>query len=209
MLFRSNWVDHRRLGAEDPAQVDALLLDLVAKVDLAEDLYGLGLRGRIDPKAHPARAASILAARAALAERLASPDLAQLVERFDPRLYNTNASVAENLLFGTPVDPAFEPDALAANPVVAAVLDRTQLTPALLSAGRQVAATMSEIFAGLPPGHELFEQYSFLTADEVADLPALLSRVGIDGSAATGADRARLLSLPLKLVDAQIGRAHV
>ncbi|MFM8992473.1 MAG: ABC transporter transmembrane domain-containing protein, partial [Alphaproteobacteria bacterium] len=195
----ANWVDHRRLGAEDPAQVDALLLDLVAKVDLAEDLYGLGLRGRIDPKAHPARAASILAARAAVAARLSSPEFASLVERFDPRLFNSNASVAENLLFGTPLDPAFEPDALASNPAVAAVLERTGLARDLVAAGRQVAATMSEIFAGLPPGHELFEQYSFLTADELAELPALLSRVGADGSAATGADRTRLISLPLKL----------
>lgn len=199
----ASWIDHRRLGADDPSQVDALLLDLVAKLDLAEDLYGLGLRGRIDPKANPARAASILAARAAVAERLASPEFAQLVERFDPRLYNTNASVAENLLFGTPLDPAFEPDALAANPVVAVVLEQTGLARSLVAAGRQVAATMNEIFAGLPPGHELFEQYSFLTADELAELPALLSRVGADGSAATGADRTRLISLPLKLVDAR------
>jgi ABC-type multidrug transport system fused ATPase/permease subunit len=48
----------------------------------------------------------------------------------------------------------------------------------------------------------LFEQYSFLTADEVAELPALLAHVP-EGVEPTGADRKRLLSLPFKLVDAR------
>ena len=64
------------------------------------------------------------------------------------------------------------------------------------------AARDHRMVAGLPPGHELFEQYSFLTADEVAELPALLAHVP-EGVEPTGADRTRLLSLPFKLVDAR------
>ena len=198
----ADWVDLQAAGADTPAELDARLLQLLARVDLADDIYALGLRGRIDPDAHPARAAAILAAREAVAARLAEPDLRGLVERFDPLAYNTNASIAENLLFGTPTDPAFETDALAANAAVVAVLDRVGLTPMLIAAGRQVAATMTEIFADLPPGHELFEQYSFLSADELAELPGLLSRVA-EGATPEGADRRRLLSLPFKLVDAR------
>ena len=198
----ADWVDHAAAGAATPAELDARLLYLLAKVDLTEDVYALGLRGRIDPDRHPARAAAILAARAAVAARLADPELRGLVEPFDPAAYNTNASIAENLLFGTPLQPAFEIDALADNAAVIAVLDRVGLTPMLIAAGRQVAATMTEIFADLPPGHELFEQYSFLTADEVAELPALLAHVP-EGVEPTGANRKRLLSLPFKLVDAR------
>ena len=198
----AEWADFRAAGVDGPTEFDARLLRLLAKVDLAEDIYALGLRGRLDPDRQPARAAAILAARAALAARLAEPELRGLVERFDPQAYNTNASIAENLLFGTPVDPTFEIDALAGNPAVVAVLDRVGLTPMLIAAGRQVAATMTEIFADLPPGHELFEQYSFLTADEVAELPRLLAHVA-EGTEPQGADRRRLLSLPFKLVDAR------
>jgi ABC-type bacteriocin/lantibiotic exporter with double-glycine peptidase domain len=198
----ADWVDQAAAGVATPTELDARLLHLLAKVDLTEDVYSLGLRGRIDPDRHPARAAAILAARAAVAARLADPSLRGLVEPFDPAAYNTNASIAENLLFGTPLNPAFEVDALADNAAVIGVLDRVGLTPLLISAGRQVAATMTEIFAGLPPGHELFEQYSFLTADEVAELPALLAHVP-EGVEPTGADRKRLLSLPFKLVDAR------
>ena len=53
-----------------------------------------------------------------LRERLTDPDIAALVETFDAERYNDNATLAENLLFGTPVggtfdidfvDPAFAP----------------------------------------------------------------------------------------------------
>ena len=199
----ANWVDLQAIGADDARALDARLLGLLGQVDLAEDIYNLGLRGRIDPERDSGRAEMMLAAREAVAERLQMPDLKPLVEAFDPDRYNTNATVAENLLFGTPVDAGFEIDALAINPEIVAILDRVDLTARLIVAGRQVAATMTEIFADLPPGHELFEQYSFLTAEELADLPALLARVGVDGASTDKADRARLLSLPLKLVDAR------
>lgn len=199
----ADWVDHVAAGVDDPRQFDVRLLEVLARVDLAEDIYNLGLRGRIDPERRPERARTMLAARAAVAERLEAPDLRPLVERFDPHLYNTNATIAENLLFGTPVDPAFEIDALAANPAIVEILDRVGLTPRLIVAGRQVAVTMIEIFADLPAGHELFQQYSFLTADELTELPGLLARVGPDGATSNPADRARLLSLPFKLIDAR------
>ncbi|MBM3522995.1 MAG: ATP-binding cassette domain-containing protein [Alphaproteobacteria bacterium] len=199
----ASWVDLESAGIEEPRALDARLLSLLASVDLADDIYNLGLRGRIDPAKAPERAASILAARSAVAERLRTPELKALVEPFDAERYNTNATIAENLLFGTPTHAGFEIDALATNAAVTAVLDRTELTPRLVAVGRQVAATMVEIFADLPAGHELFEQYSFLSADELAELPALLGRVGADGGSANPADRAKLLSLPLKLVDAR------
>ncbi|MBL8701807.1 MAG: ABC transporter ATP-binding protein [Alphaproteobacteria bacterium] len=199
----ASWVDIAAAGAEEPRALDARLLALLAAVDLIDDIYNLGLRGRIDPARSPERAALILTARTAVAERLRTPELKALVEPFDPERYNTNATVAENLLFGTPTRPEFEVDALATNSAVTAVLDRTELTGRLIAAGRQVAATMVEIFADLPAGHELFEQYSFLSAEELAELPALLGRVGGDGTGGTPADRARLLSLPLKLIDAR------
>jgi ABC-type transport system involved in cytochrome bd biosynthesis fused ATPase/permease subunit len=62
---------------------------------------------------------------------------------------------------------------------------------------------MVEIFAGLPAGHELFEQYSFVSAEELAELPAVLGRVGADLRGATPAERVRFATLTLKLIDAR------
>ena len=61
----------------------------------------------------------MLEARRALRDRLAADGITNLVETFDPDRYNINASVAENLLFGTPIGPVFDFEALAGNSMFA------------------------------------------------------------------------------------------
>jgi putative ABC transport system ATP-binding protein len=175
---------------------------VLTAVDFEEDLYAFGLRGTIDPKQRPDIAEAVLEARAALQARIKDPDLAPLVEVFDPAKYNNNATLAENLLFGTPVSPAFDVDRLAENAYVLSVLDKVGLTENLVEIGREVATTMIELFADLPPGHEFFEQFSFISSEDLPEFQALLSR--IEGRATMSPeDRARLLTLPFKLIEAR------
>jgi energy-coupling factor transporter ATP-binding protein EcfA2 len=178
------------------------MIDVMITVDLEDDLYHFGLRGTIDPKARPDIAEAVLKARAALQARIKDPDLAALVEVFDPARYNNNATLAENLLFGTPVSPAFDIDRLSENAYVLGVLDKVGLTEDLVEIGREVATTMIELFADLPPGHEFFEQFSFISSEDLPEFQALLSRV--EGRATMSPmDRARLLTLPFKLIEAR------
>ncbi|MCM0019458.1 MAG: ABC transporter ATP-binding protein/permease [Tagaea sp.] len=205
------WIDYARAGAADAAAFDARIAHLLDKVDLAEDVFVFGLRGRIDPKEKPAVAEAILTARAAFRGRLAGPDadpaLKGLVEPFDPAAYNDNATVAENLLFGTPLDAAFETDALATQPDFLAVLRARGLEEEFVAMGRKVAEIMIELFADLPPGHEFFDRFSFIAADDLTLYQSIVARTapGADGAAPAVEpdDRARLLGLPLKLVNAR------
>src|SRR5207237_10779290 len=145
-----------------------------------------------------------LAARRALEQRLGDDGITNLVETYDPERYNSNATVAENLLFGTPIGPTFELDALADNIHVRRVLDQLGLTDELVEAGRQVAATMTEMFAGLPPEHEFFEQFSFIGAHELPEFASVLAAAESGGVG--GLDRqqrGKLLSLPFKLIAAR------
>ena len=43
---------------------------------------------------------------------------------------------------------------------------------------RQVAETMIELFADLPPEHEFFEQFSFISATDLPEFAAILERFG-------------------------------
>src|SRR4029077_3080592 len=159
---------------------------------------------RIDPQQRPDVAERLLEARHALAQCLAEDGITHLVEPFDPERYNTNASLAENLLFGTPVGPAFDFDQLAHNTVVLRVLDKVGLTAELVRTGAEVAKTMVELFADLPPDHEFFEQYSFIGAGDLPEFQTILGRVGKSGAAGLRAeDRTKLLSLPFKLIVAR------
>jgi energy-coupling factor transporter ATP-binding protein EcfA2 len=178
--------------------------EVLRRLEFEEDVYGFGLRGRIDPAAEPDLARRMLMARAALGGRLDLEGITNYVEVYHPARYNTNATVAENLLFGTPIGPAFEFDALADNAHVRAVLDKVGLTGDLVEAGRQVAATMIEIFSGLPAGHEFFEQYSFIDAADLPEYAAILSAADA-GHLGDLSDeqRQRLLALPFKLIAAR------
>jgi energy-coupling factor transporter ATP-binding protein EcfA2 len=178
---------------------------VLGRLDLEEDVYSFGLRWRLDPEAYPEAAAQLLEARQALARRLVDDGITNLVETYDAERFNQNASVAENLLFGTPIGPAFDFDALADNTYVLSVLDKVGLTEDLIQAGRQVAETMIELFADLPPDHEFFEQYSFISAGDLPEFEAVIARFDKSGGAAalSKADRTRLLSLPFRLIAAR------
>ncbi len=200
----ADWIDYRAAGAIGPEDIDERLIDILPRVALDEDVYQFGLRGTINPERRPHLANAMLEARQALRGRLGDPALAPLVEPFDRDRYNKNMSLAENLLFGTPVGSAFAAENLVANDYLHEVLERQGLVPDLFGIGREIAETMVELFADLPPGHEFFEQFSFIAADELPDYRALLARVGKAGAdAANREDRTRLTALAFPYVEAR------
>jgi putative ABC transport system ATP-binding protein len=173
-------------------------------VRLDRDVYHMGLRGTIDPDAQPEVAAAVLEARRAMRERLADPRFSRLVERFDIERYNSNATLAENLLFGAPVDETFDIDHLAAHPYVQQILDRAGLTDTLVEVGLKVAATMVELFVDLPPDHEYFRQFSFISADDLPEYRALTTRADPSRlDTLSRDDRQRLIALTFKLAPAR------
>ena len=195
---QADWIDHGALGG---GALDRIL-EVLALVELDGDVFDLGLRGAVDARGDLRE--RLLRARRAFRERLSEPAIAALVESFDPERYNANATVGENLLFGTPVGDGFDVDRLAENPWVLKVLEAEGLVERLLEAGRTVAATMVELFSGVPPGHSSFERFSFIDADDLPEYQALLDRIAQDGMGALGPeDRTRLLSLPFLLQPAR------
>ncbi len=202
--LHADWIDYKSAGVDDEAGLVLRITEVLARLDFEEDIYGFGLRGRLDPDGQPELAAKMLEARAALSRRLVADGITNLVETYDPARFNLNATVAENLLFGTPIGPAFELDALADNNYVLEVLDKVGLTDDLIEAGRGVAATMVELFADLPPDHEFFEQFSFISANDIPEFIAILGAIdGNDLAALSKEQRQKLLSLPFKLIAAR------
>ncbi|HVC50835.1 MAG TPA: ABC transporter transmembrane domain-containing protein [Stellaceae bacterium] len=200
----ADWVDYRSAGVANDSELELRVSEVLTRLDFEADVYEFGLRGRVDPTLHPGLAERLLDGRRALADRLVADNITNLVETYDLGRFNSNASVAENLLFGTPIGPAFEFDSLADNIVVLQVLDKVGLTDDLVDVGRRVAATMLEIFADLPPGHEFFEQYSFISANDIPEFAAILGAVDSKPAAALARDqRRKLLSLPFKLIAAR------
>ena len=199
----ADWLDYAAAEATDEAGMTAWLTEVARIVHLDDDLFTLGLRGEVGTGGNGALGEPLLRARRLMAERRAADaKLARLIEGFDPERYNTNATLAENLLFGTPRDAAYEIDRLPDNPWLIQVLEREGLDLALRQVGYELAETMVELFAELPPDHEYYRQFSFIGPDDLPDYRALVGRVAAGDVAGLkdAADRRRLLGLPLRLI---------
>ena len=201
--YHADWVDVEEAGATDRNTLNQQLIKVLKLADLEDDIYRFGLRGVIDPMQQPEVAARIMSARNALREKLAQPTISQLIEPFDPGKYNTNATVAENILFGLPIGDVFDIEQLAEHPYIRDTLAKAGLSDDFLEMGKQVAQTMLELFTDLPPGHEFFDQFSFIDSDDLPEFQTILGRAarGLDGL--TDEDQLRLISLPFKLIPAR------
>ena len=197
----ADWIDYPGAGVEGPEQLTDRALTVLKTADMGQDIFEFGLRGNLDLDTQSEFAERVLDARAELRYRLEDPEVAALVEQFDSSAYNTNMSVAENLMFGTPRDPSFHVERLAENPYVRKVLHETELMQEFLQIGHQVAEVMVDLFADVERGSELFEQFSFISFEDLPRFRSLLSRAsdgGIEGLEPE--DRVMLVSLPFKLV---------
>lgn len=203
--IRHDWIDYESAGVKIHDELDARAIDVLQMVELGDDVYQFGLRSTLDPEEDQETASLILAARKRFFEKLETdPTLKNLVEAFEQDRYNTNATLGENLLFGTPVGTNFDMERLGDNSFVQKVIADANLTIEFLQIGYQVASLMVELFADLPPDHEFFQQYGFISSDELPEYQAILTRVNpekIDKMRAE--DRLRFMSLPFKIIPAR------
>ncbi|SMF09400.1 ABC-type multidrug transport system, ATPase and permease component [Tistlia consotensis] len=202
--LEADWTDYEAAGCTGPDDLLARVLEVLDVVDLGEDVYRFGLNGSIDPAAQPDVAGRLLEARNALTRRLAEQSREDLVVRFDAEQYNANASLAENLLFGTPKRADYEAEALIDNALVGGALQQAGLQELLGEKGLAIARTMVEIFADLPPGHPFFEQFSFIDADDLPEFRQLVTRAEQRGVEQLPAeDRRRIKALPFRYIEAR------
>ncbi|MCW0234703.1 MAG: ABC transporter ATP-binding protein/permease [Ferrovibrio sp.] len=205
----ADWTDYAAAGATGPDDLVTVAILSLKAAGFDEDVYQIGMRGSLDPRAKPDVAERVLAARRAFREKLTSGALADLVESWNPALYNSNATVAENLMFGTARNGVYQEDNLARDPHMLRVLDEVGLRRRFLEIGYEVADTMVELFADLPPEHEFFQQFSFISSDDLPDYKDLLMRAKPETlEQLPEADRVRLMSLPFKLVLARHRLGH-
>jgi len=200
--LRSNWIDYETIGLNGPDELFAAIEQVLDAVSFSDDVFDLGLRASVDEELHPAIPEHIVAARKALQTRLQEEGLSGLVVSFDLATYNTEATVAENLLFGTPVGSELSNANLASNTYFRSILAKSQLDEALYRMGIEIARNAVELFRDLPPDHPFFQQLIFMTADEIPDYQALLQRLQDRPFAQVPeADRQRIMKLTFSYVE--------
>lgn len=206
----ADYTDYAAAGAADQRELRAVGASALKLALLDEDVYQLGLRGTIDPSLQPEAADAILKARLALREKLHDGDLDELIESWDRSRYNRNATVAENLMFGAPIGERFNPERMADNEYVWSVLEKAELKARFVAIGYDVAKTMVELFADLPPDHEFFQEFSFISSDDLPAFQEILGQTSADKLGELDLEKQRMLvSLPFKLIVARHRLGHI
>ena len=200
----AEWLDYTAIGVDSDEGLQKRLIELLQVVDLDGDVYSMGLRSTVDGFDDDQLLEQILTARKKFRERLDKSDISNFVESFDKEVFNSNASVAENLLFGTPKGDSFNSENIGTNAYVVEILERVGLKDEFIRIGRDVASTMVELFADLPSDHEYFSQYSFISSEDLPEFQTLLARserLGLENMSTE--DSNQFLSLPFKLIPAR------
>lgn len=200
--INADWINYQAAGVKDRKELIFKIMATLKTVDLAADVMNFGLKGIIDPIERPDLAEKILAARKELRVRLSSEPYVDMVELFDPGKYSLQATIGENLLFGTFMDGAFDGENLHKDPYVIEILQAQNLLQDFYEIGREMASTAVELFADLDPGHPFFEQLSFMTAEEMPDFQVALNRLKeVDYEAAAESDREMFVKLAFDYVE--------
>ena len=201
--FAGDWVDYAAAGVNGAAELDDAVLGALRAVGAHDDIYRLGLTGRLNRDSHPDIAAGFVDARGLIRRRLQDEGITRLVEPFDPSKFNPYASIRENLLFGVTAGDMLAASKLASDPFTRSILEAEALTEPLILIGVRIAEQMADMFAGLPPGHALYERYSFIKPEEMESFRGMIDLFKSDGGPQRlpAAARARLISLAFSYVE--------
>ncbi len=202
--YDDEWVNLAALGLDSEDQLITRIIEVLECVELDEEIYQFGLQAHVDQTTEAGLAARVMQARAQLRDRLKDPAVARLVEPFDQERYNLNMAVSENLLFGTVYGDGVNAEQIIEQPGIQQILDETGLSQAFLEAGAQITEIMLDLFSDVEPGSELFEQFSFIDADDLPEFNQLRNDIRQQGlENLPQPSQRRLMSLPLKLIVAR------
>lgn len=201
--LNSDWIDYAATGLTAGSDLMPAVLAVLDTVGVTRDLLDLALRSSLTPDLAETGdlADRIIAMRQALREDLVAQDLAGLIVPFEPGTYNPEATVIENLLFGTARSAALMPDAITTNAYFRATLDAQGLEDTLFDTGIAVARNAVELFSDLPPGHPFFQQLTFMNADHIPEYQKLLQKIDRSAGPLTEDDRARMIRLSFDYIE--------
>jgi len=202
--YDDDWINPGSIGLENANQLVTRIIEILQCVELDEEIYQYGLLSLVDQSENLNLIDRVMEARKQLHNKFQEPEIARLVEPFDQEKYNLNMTVSENLLFGTVYDESINAEQLIDNPAIKKVLEQFGLDNEFLKAGEKIAEIMLDLFSDVEPGSELFEQFSFISADDLPEFNQLLLVIRKSGlENLDPGDRNRLISLPFKLIVAR------
>ncbi|MFG1351151.1 hypothetical protein [Xanthobacter autotrophicus] len=182
-------VDLNALGLADegvdPAALDRKALAALAGAGLGDLVVRLGLERRLDPDQAPTLAERIVSLRAAVTDAIAQRQDQTgrvLIEPFRFAAFNRWMTLAENILFATPVNHTRGAASLLAEPGLLPLLEKAGLAGDLTALGRSALRILAEL-AGGPDDLAGIDTKGLLRTEEMGEAQVLATRIDDDPSA--------------------------
>ncbi|KAA3526474.1 ABC transporter ATP-binding protein [Agrobacterium tumefaciens] len=177
--INSEWIDYASspAGEGKPENLIQAVLAVLDSVELSQDILEFALRSTIDPLTDLHLAARIVELRHVLRAELEKENLSGLIAPFELESYNSEATVGENLLFGTMRDSSQSIRTVIESEYFRSLMRETGLVKTLFEMGYTIAENIVEIFADLPGDHPFFQQLTFMTPDDVPVYQQMLQRL--------------------------------
>ncbi|KAA3500099.1 ABC transporter ATP-binding protein [Rhizobium rhizogenes] len=177
--INSEWIDYASSPAGDgkPENLIRAILAVLDSVELSQDILEFALRSSIDPLTDLHLAARIVELRHVLRAELEKENLSGLIAPFELESYNSEATVGENLLFGTMRDSSQTIRTIIESDYFRSLMRETGLVKTLFEMGYTIAENIVEIFADLPGDHPFFQQLTFMTPDDIPVYQQMLQRL--------------------------------
>ena len=177
--------------------------ELLKILELEKDVLHLGLNSRINPEHYPELTEVILTARTKLSGILEQDHYRGLVDNLSSDQYNTNLSVAENLIFGATIGDESIDECLN-DKKLATIIEQTGLKDQLFHTGLRATKIMIDMFSGVADDSPMYAKFNFFQAKDLPEFEELAKLPDdVEMSSISIENINRVLSLSYKLTVAR------
>lgn len=172
--FRGDWKDYGAIGAADRAEMIDWYMQTAEAIEATSIMYSRSMFEVFDPDARPELASRLLQVRKLIRRQLVARNMQDLVSQFDPDIYNPNASVGENIVFGVIDYDDLKEHRLAARAHINKVLRQSGIYEQALETGLIVATRMVDVYRDVGDTAGILAEFGLDTEEQLEALVELV-----------------------------------
>ncbi|HUF55400.1 MAG TPA: ABC transporter transmembrane domain-containing protein [Thermohalobaculum sp.] len=197
-----DWIDYEAAGVDGAAALEERLVDVIGRVGLGHSTLARALETRLTPEEAERWTPALMQARSALNDGWPAEEREDLLERWEPERFNSNATLLENVLFGLPVSGGKDIAGYAELDSVRAVLGEVGARPVLEAIGLDIAREFASLVEAVGETSSVLDGFAAYPRARIL-AAAELTALAVDKTpdAMKSDQRAMLLSLAAVYVD--------
>lgn len=196
------WLDHSAADVSSAGDLQVWWNELFGGMGLNGPLFARTLDQKLAAKSHPELTKALVNRRTGIADAVSAAGLAGQVSFFDEKQYNPTLTVAENLVFATPLFP-INAQVLMDHPSFLSLLGKLDLERDLLQLAADSVDLLLRIFGVDGTDHPLFRKLGL----EVAAFETAIALLPVQrrGGPLSLRQKAELLAVPFVIPAEKIG----